>query len=40
MRLVQAGDPPHCWTNAPADKDSAWTATLDDGSTLRVTPVP
>lgn len=37
---VSTGDPPHCWTNAPADKDGAWTATLDDGSTLRVTPVP
>jgi len=35
---VSAGDPPHCWANGPAEDDGAWTATLDDGSTLVVTP--
>ena len=36
---VSTGDPPHCWRNEAADENGAWTATMDDGSTLTVTPV-
>ncbi|MCB2067042.1 MAG: hypothetical protein KDE15_10440 [Erythrobacter sp.] len=35
---VSTGDPPHCWVNSPADAQGAWVATMDDGSTLTVTP--
>lgn len=35
---VSTGAPPHCWTSHPANADGAWTATLDDGTTLTVTP--
>lgn len=36
---VSTGDPPHCWRNGTANDRGAWTATMDDGSTLSVTPV-